>query len=404
MLHLLSKRVALPLLLSFALLLLAACGGGDTAGEGGGGGEANTDPIKVGAIFDLTGATSDVGALYAEGIKGYVDFVNQNGGIGGRQLDLVSADYAYAVDQAEQLYSQYVNQDEVVVFSGWGTGDTEALRTRIADDQIPFVSASYSAALADPAEAPYNFLVGTTYSDQFILAIDKAIEEAGDATTIALFHNDSPFGTSPLEDGRAHAESKGVEVLAFPMPRGATDFTAELTQAESAGVTHIVVQNVSSPAATLAKNVSDQGLDMRIMCLNWCTNEVLTELGGESVNGVIGVNPFTFPSSGVAGLDEIRTYLEGEGKSLEEEGGLYVAGWLTMKVLLKGVEDTVAAGQPVTGANIKAALEQLSNYDTGGITTPLTFTSENHAGNTSVQFFEVQDGVWVPLGDRVSTE
>ena len=124
MLHLLSKRVALPLLLSFALLLLAACGGGDTAGEGGGGGEANTDPIKVGAIFDLTGATSDVGALYAEGIKGYVDFVNQNGGIGGRQVDLVSADYAYAVDQAEQLYSQYVNQDEVVIFSGWGTGDT----------------------------------------------------------------------------------------------------------------------------------------------------------------------------------------------------------------------------------------------------------------------------------------
>ena len=37
-------------------------------------------PLKIGAIFDLTGPTSDVGALYSSGIKGYVDFINANGG------------------------------------------------------------------------------------------------------------------------------------------------------------------------------------------------------------------------------------------------------------------------------------------------------------------------------------
>ena len=48
-----------------AALMLTACGGG-----GDDGGEAET--IKVGAIFDLTGPTSDVGTPYGEGIKGYV--------------------------------------------------------------------------------------------------------------------------------------------------------------------------------------------------------------------------------------------------------------------------------------------------------------------------------------------
>ncbi|MEZ4861475.1 MAG: ABC transporter substrate-binding protein [Caldilineaceae bacterium] len=403
------KIFVISLLLIVTLLLVACPAPAADSGASTGGGEsstaaesaapADTSPIKVGAIFDLTGATSDVGPLYAEGIKGYIDFVNQNGGIEGRQLELFSADYAYAVDQAEQLYSQYVNQEEVVVFSGWGTGDTEALRGRIGEDQIPFVSASYSAVLKDPAEAPYNFLVGTTYSDQFILAIDKALADG--ATTIALFHNDSPFGTSPLEDGRAYAESKGATVINFPMPRGATDYTAELSQAVDQGATHIVIQNVSSPAATLLKNVKDQGLDVTVMCLNWCTNEVLLNLGGEATDGVIGVNPFTFPSSGVPGLTEISDYLKAQGKSLEEAGGLYVAGWVTMKVLLKGVEETVAAGQELTGENIRTHLEALTNYDTGGITDPITFTPEDHAGNKTVQFFEASGGAWQPISERV---
>ncbi len=388
----------LSLLLTLALVV-GACAAPAAETGGAGGAESEAEPIKVGAIFDLTGPTSDVGATYSDGIKGYVDFVNNGGGIDGRTVEIISADYAYAVDQAEQLYSQYVNQEGVVVFSGWGTGDTEALRGRIGDDQIPFVSASYSAALRDPAEAPYNFLVGTTYSDQFILAVDRAAE-AG-ASTVALFHHDSPFGTSPLEDGREHASTIGLEIVNFPMPRGATDYTAELTQAVEQGASHIVIQNVSSPAATLLKNVSDLGLDITVMCLNWCTNELLLELSGEASDGVIGVNPFTFPSSGVPGLEEISGYLESEGGSLDEAGGLYVAGWLTMKVLLQGVQDTLADGNELTGENVRMALEALSDYDTGGITDPITFTGDDHAGNKTVQFFEANGGTWSPISERV---
>jgi len=392
--------VTLSCLLITALMLAACPAPAADSGDGEG---MEEGPIQIGAIFDLTGPTSDVGQLYSGGIKGYVDFVNATGGIDGRMVELLSADYAYAVDQAEQLYSQYVNENEVLVFSGWGTGDTEALRGRIGDDEIPFVSASYSAALQDPAEAPYNFLIGTTYSDQFILAIDRAAAEG--ASVVALFHNDSPFGTSPLEDGRDHAGELGIDVINFPMPRGATDYTAELSQAAEQGATHVVVQNVSSPAATLAKNVDNLGLDMTIMCLNWCTNELLLELSGEAGDGIIGVNPFTFPSSGVAGLDEIAGHLESEGTmTLDEAGGLYIAGWTTMKVLLQGVRDVSAAGDELTGANVRAALENLSGYDTGGITDPITFTGEDHAGNKTVQFFEASGGVWSPVSERVGVE
>ena len=198
------KKVLWFILMAVGIMALPACGGG-----------GSSEAIKIGAIHDLTGATSDVGTPYADGIRDYVKFVNGNDGINGRQIELLSADYAYAVDQAEQLYSQYTGQG-VVAFQGWGTGDTEALRTKIATDEIPFMSASYSAALASPDEAPYNFLIGTTYSDQFIIALQYAKENG--ATSVAIFHHDSPFGLSPVDDGKAWAEANGMSVISIPMP------------------------------------------------------------------------------------------------------------------------------------------------------------------------------------------
>jgi branched-chain amino acid transport system substrate-binding protein len=174
MLFKVSRKFVVILVLGLVFVLtLSACG------------EEEGDPIKVGAIFDLTGPTSDVGTPYSEGLTDFVNWYNDAGGVDGQELDLVSADYAYAVDQAEQLYSQYVGEG-VVAFMGWGTGDTEALRSRIAADEIPFMSASYSDVLGDPAEAPYNFLIGTGYGAQAVAAVQWAIDEGADS--VAIFH------------------------------------------------------------------------------------------------------------------------------------------------------------------------------------------------------------------------
>src|SRR5699024_9186388 len=108
-------RAAAVALAATSALVLSACGGDD----GGGGGADSDEPIPIGIIADLTGATGDVGAPYNEGMLAYIDWRNADGGIEGRQIEALSNDYAYEVPQAEQLYKQYVN-DEVVAIQGWG--------------------------------------------------------------------------------------------------------------------------------------------------------------------------------------------------------------------------------------------------------------------------------------------
>jgi branched-chain amino acid transport system substrate-binding protein len=367
------------------------------------------EPIKIAAIFDLTGPTSDVGQFYANGIIGYVDWVNANGGIEGHPIELISQDYAYSVETAENLYIDFVGRG-AIAFMGWGTGDTEALRGRIAEDEIPFMSASYSAPLGNPEDAPYNFLVGTSYSDQLVIMLEYMLttwEEEGNAAEdmkVVVFHHDSPFGLSPVADGAAWAAEHGVQYTNVAMPGGASSYDAEITtNVVDAEATHIVIQNVSTPAALLLRNLNDLGLMefVQVGCLNWCADETLINAAGEASEGVLGALPFGPTSVEVPGQEAAIEWLAESDMTLEEATLHYTQGWWTMAVMVEGIRLTLVNGHELTGANVKANLETITEFDTGGITAPITFTSEDHRGNRSLVIYAVEDGVWVEASDII---
>ncbi len=68
-----------------------------------------------------------------------------------------------------------------------------------------------------------------------------------------------------------------------------------------------------------------------------------------------------------------------------------------MAVMAEGICRVVADGDELTGANIKAALENLTEFNTGGVTSPITFTSEDHRGSKGMRLFRVDNGTWQPL-------
>ena len=380
-----------------AVFLAAACGGGDDGAT-----DAGDGPIKVGAIFDLTGPTADVGTHYAGGVRGYADWVNRQGGIEGRQIDLIYQDYGYQVGRAEQLYSQFVGEG-VVIFMGWGTGDTEALQLRVAEDEIPFSSASLSHRLGDAAEAPYNFLVATTYTDQFRIALDWiSNNHEGSAPVVALMHNQSPFGLSPARQGGIeYAETRGIDLTLYEMPRGAVDFTAEFSRIQQSGARYVVFQNTSGPAAVALQNARSLGIDATFICLNWCANAMLVRLAEEAAEGVMGTIPFAPLSVDVPGTRVIHEYLESTGTSAEGLTNAYTQGWWTFAVFAEAMRSVLAAGGELTGPSIKAALESFTDFDMQGVTVPLTLTPTDHRGAKGVRIFRVEDGQWVPFTDFI---
>lgn len=390
-------------------LTLSACGGAATEGgsDDGGGDDGAKEAIKVGIIADLTGATGDVGTPYNEGMLAYIDAINAKGGIDGHQIEAMSNDYAYKVPEAETLYKKYVN-DGAVVIQGWGTGDSEALRSKVAADELPFMSASYAEILTDPKESPYNFVVAPTYSDQMRVALNWINEDSGGTGEVAVFHHDSPFGTAPVADGEKWIAEKGLKLgyTAYPMPKTPNQIGL-LTQAKDQGAKYIIIQNVSSPAAQVAKDIKAQGLDMKIVCLNWCADELFVKTAGaENAEGAVMVQPFAFPGSGKEGLKEIEAYVTSKGGTLADKGVHYVQGWSTMHVMAEGIEKVLADGGELDGPSIKKALETMGAIDTGGIigTGSVEFSADSHRGSTGTGIYEVKGGQLTELASNVTPE
>lgn len=390
-------------LLTTLALVLTACGGSGGGGTSGGAAKA---PVKIGGIFDLTGATSDVGAPYADGVKDYVAFLNETGGANGHQIVLVSDDYAYQIPRAEELYNRLVTQEQVVAIMGWGTGDTTALTPKITKDKLPFMSASYAEDLViDVARTPYNFMIGVTYSDQarVLLKYIKSTWKGSSSPKVSLSFSDSAFGRAPVEDAKKYMATDGITNTAdVIVALNSLDMSPQLLAVKNAEPDFLIMNHTQAPTAVEAKSAKQAGLTKTTLAsLNWGTGEKTIELGGTAADGMLGVQPFAFLSEDVAGLKEMKDYLQKKGKDPKKTPVNYVQGWLTMKVMAEGVK---RVDGDVTGEKLKAALETLKDFDTGGITDKITFSAKSHRGAFATRIFKADapKGVWVQVAPLAS--
>jgi len=142
------------------------------------------------------------------------------------------------------------------------------------------------------------------------------------------------------------------------------------------------------------KNARDLGFDATFLCLNWCTNRVTIELAGSAAEGLMGSVLYSPPGEGIVGFADADEYLKAKGSSIEEKGLLYGQGWWMMAIFFEGIRATAAAGNELTGENIRAAFESMQDFDTGGVTMPISFSATDHRGMTSMRIYRVEAGSW----------
>jgi branched-chain amino acid transport system substrate-binding protein len=110
------RRLSAPIVVGL-VLLAAACGG--NADKGGDTGDAaSTKPIRIGASIPLTGQFSQQGKAAQEGYKVWQAMVNANGGLLGRQVELVIKDDASDQNTVVSDYNALISKDKVDLLIG----------------------------------------------------------------------------------------------------------------------------------------------------------------------------------------------------------------------------------------------------------------------------------------------
>jgi len=358
--------------------------------------------VKVGALVDMTGGTSDVGKPYADGIRDCVKWFNENGGINGKKIELILLDYGYKIPQAIAIYKQF-KREKVVAIHGWGTGDTEALSKFVTKDKIPYFSASYSEHITNPKNNPYNFLVGATYSDQARIAL-KFIKDKGDKKTVAFIYNDTGFGRSPFfPDGEEYAKKIGVKLVDKQVvDLKALDATSQLLNLSKAKAEYALVQETYMATSTILKDAKKLGLDTRFIGLNWTFGKTIIELAKDAAEGFYGTSSFAFwdqtDIEGIKFLHELNKKYHPDVTYREVN---YIQGFSSMYVLLSALKMTKGE---LNGENIKNTLESFKDFSTMGLTAPVTFTKESHKGVTSLRIYQVKDSNIVSVTDYITAD
>jgi branched-chain amino acid transport system substrate-binding protein len=347
--------------------------------------------IKVGHLADLTGPTGDVGKPYAEGVQACKEYVNANGGINGKKIDMQMFDYAYDKNKAINQYKKY-KEEKVVAIQGWGTGDTEALVGFVTADKVPYISASYSAHLTDPKRAPYNFFCAADYTTALragLLYLKEGWKESR-APKIVFIYPNAPYGIAPIKGGKAFAKEIGFEVLGDEdVGLKAIEANSQMLSVKNKGADFAWIGGTTNSTAVILKDAKKLGLKTRFFANIWGIDESTPKLADGAEEGALVMGGSVTYGANVPGMKLLKEITKNKPVPTP-----YIRGYVSMMVLVEALKRAdKATGGNITGEAVKNALETFKDFDTGGLTPgKITYTSTDHRPYMEVNIMELQKG------------
>ena len=359
--------------------------------------------VKVGALNDVTGATSDVGKDYALGISDAIHYVNDTGGINGKKIKLYQFDYGYRIPEALTKYKLFKRLKCVAVL-GWGTGDTEALSPTVTKDKMPYVSASYSAHLTKPAKTPYNLFAAVDYSTNARAAItawfDKKWPKHKDygkrkPRFVTSYHFAHPYCSAPIKAIKDQAELLGFEVGPDQsVTLFAIDTKSQVLSMKDFKPDLVWHGNTTMSVAATVRDAYALGLGADHIVNNWGFDENLPRLAGKAAEGVMGAAVCAFFGNDVPMMDKVVEYAKkyNPGVPLEKRLIRSVQAWANVLALSEAMKRADKAGDLSGESIVKNGFETMKDFDIGLGVPPLNYTATDHRISGKVPIYEIKDG------------
>ena len=174
------------------------------------------DVIRVGAIADLSGIFAPLVIQIIDAQTAYWDMVNENGGIGGRQIEFVVLDNAYDVPTHLERYEVMRDEDEGVVFLSQSTGSphTAAIAEALVEDGLGAIPLSWYSGWPDPDFGQNVFESYTNYCYESINGVDYMANNIVDGEArLAVISFPGEYGQDGAVGAKIAAEALGIEVV-----------------------------------------------------------------------------------------------------------------------------------------------------------------------------------------------
>jgi branched-chain amino acid transport system substrate-binding protein len=217
--------------------------------------------IKIGQTMPYSGPASAYGVI-GRAETAYFKMINEQGGVNGRKINLISLDDAYSPPKTVEQIRRLVEQEQVAfIFNSLGTPPNAAIRQYLNDNKAPQLFVATGAAMfSDPKNFPWTMGWQPNYQTEARIFAKHILKTKPDAKIAALYQNDG-FGKDyliGLKDGLG-ADHAGMVIKEVSYETSEPTVDSQIVTLQGSGADVFLIAATPKFAAQAIRKAYDIG-------------------------------------------------------------------------------------------------------------------------------------------------
>jgi branched-chain amino acid transport system substrate-binding protein len=228
----------------------------------------SSEPIKIGNLQDLTGATAQHGIGARVAIEMMVDEINASGGLLGRQIKLITYDCKGDVAESVNAYKRLVEQDKVVAINHTAVSNVALAIGPVAESyKIPTVGPFIDPKGTMPTEGKlmhYMFMSQSGAKVQGKFMADYAMDKYGYKHFGVLYDNTNALCVSLMTPFVDEVKAKGGTTDIESFQASDSSYLTQLNKLKGKNPDAYYFPVYTNQANVVVKQAREVGIDKKI--------------------------------------------------------------------------------------------------------------------------------------------
>jgi branched-chain amino acid transport system substrate-binding protein len=366
--------------------------------------------VKLGTLLPLSQTTAALwGVPEVAGMKAWFEYVNDNGGIYGRKIDVIYGDSEYTGAVGLEEAKKLVEDDQVfAMFGTIGIQVEMPIMPYLQEKGVPdmFVQASESEVVNPISYQRYRWLVD--YTKEGAILGKYICENYKDQKVGILAQNDAfgKAGEEGVKQGLKDAGCSSGTTTEYYDPT-VSDVTSQTQRLKADGAEVLVAYAQPGQAAS--------ALNAARSTLSWDVPFVMTGVNAAQIMGMLagydniqGAVTVSFgPQSDQTEYAGVREF-QANMKKYQPDGEINSISFSAYTLAQVVTAILIQTGPDLTRTNLLKAAESICKWDNGVVWTPKSLSPTDHDWQESEMFVKAtgtgDDFKWVPFGDVIDFE
>ncbi|HXA82481.1 MAG TPA: ABC transporter substrate-binding protein [Methylomirabilota bacterium] len=353
--------------------------------------------IVIGSCAALEGPSQFLGRETVRGAQAYFQLVNDQGGINGRKLKLVSFNDDYNPEKAQGCWDKLMQDKPFSLGFFVGTPTAVKYVPLAEKSQIPMVGLFTGAQTLYTPMRHWVMNVRASYYDEAQAQVD-GLWKTLQYKKIGVIYPDDSFGTAVLSGVQAALTANGgAPVAVASYVRQTNQVGSAIDQVRAANPDAVILVGPSNTVAPILKQAHLKGWHPLFTTVSFVGTDELIQEAGPDADGMVITQ--VVPPYYLTDLKTVALYRRTLLKYAPTAKPNFVSleGFVDAMVLVEGLKK---AGKEPTREGLIRALESLHDYDAGlGPDLRLDYSAKDHKGFHHVMPTVVRSGRAVPFTD-----